>query len=765
MDALMERFLKNIHIDDVHLFDGMTLKKCQFHKDTNILEVDLFCPILPSYSLYRLLFDHIETATYKTALTFHYKEEKNESLIITLIQDLLKDILKREIPLPEYIYDKSTNNLCFNFTHPSIEENYLPLTSSIEEFFSDINLKTTISTKSQYYSEISKRDEELKKVLLEASKHFNFDFQTEKTERKRIRGNYVPIQLKDISVSSGNVSFVGKVFYAESRNIKKNDKTLATLYVYDKTGSIEVTAYEDHRSLSKENLAKYQEVGTIIKVRGYPRISNFTQSLQIKADFIEISHEPFDPIYEDTSEEKRVELHLHTKMSTLDGVNTIDDYIKQAKKWGMDAIAITDHGVVQGYPDAQKASESAGIKMIYGTEMYMIEDELKHIQNPSDTILTKANYVIFDLETTGLSSRYDKIIEFGGLKVIDGMEVDRMDILIDPEMPLGEFTKKLTHITDEMVRGKSKIREAMLKIKEFIGDAILVSHNAIFDFGFLNEACKKLNMPIFNNPVIDTLPLSRYMFPNNKLHALGNVAKTLELSYVEDAAHRAIYDAEVLFSVWFSMLAKLTQKNKELKHKDLAKLQSIDISKKLWPMHITCYARDSEGLKDLFRLISKSHIDYFYNGPRIPRSEIEKYRKHLLIGSACFNGEVFDAAMRRGEDTLKEKISFYDFIEVQPLDNYVFLVNDNQAKDMAEIKQYMLDVIKASDEMKKDVVATGDVHYLHPEDKIFRDVYISAKLVGGGHHPLNPYGKKGKSYENPNQHFRSTSEMLECFAF
>ena len=765
MDALLKRFLNDINIENISNYEGMKMNKCSFDREQNILSCEIFCPIIPSFKLVHDIFISLEKARYKTYLSFNYGKRKDKDALANLLLGQMKFILKNDtINLPKYTYDENADEICFIFNSLDFENKFTPLLSQMEELLDDMNLNTSLSTKCIYESEIDKRDKILEELLKTFEPQFMNVTYNEETSR-RIRGNYRPIALKDLNANSSNVSFVGKVFNVDSKVIRRSNKMLLTLFVYDKTSSIEVIAFEDHRSLKKSNLEKFEKVGLVIKVRGYPRISKYNGNLQIIADYIDISEELFDKVYEDTSNEKRVELHLHTKMSTMDAVNTISDYITQAKAWGMKAIGITDHGVVQGYPEAQKAAEKAGIKMLYGSELYMIEDALEHIKNPSDIVLNKANYVVFDLETTGLSARYDKIIEFGAVKVIDGVIVDNIDFFIDPMMELNDFIVKLTHITNSMVRGKTKIKDAIRMIKEFVGDSVLVAHNASFDFDFLNEACKSLGEEPFKNPLIDTLSISRYLLPNNKLHNLGSVSKAFDISYDEKVAHRANYDAKVLNDVWQVMLSKITIKNHQMRHYELQSLQNIDIIKNQRPKHIICYARDAIGLKELFKLISKSHIEYFGNGPRILRSEIEKVRDHLLLGSACFNGEIFDTAMLKGEDELKEKMAFYDYIEVQPLENYVFLVNDKQVRSLDDIKRYIEDILKAASAVHKDVVATSDCHYLHPEDKMYRDVYIFAKLVGGGHHPLNPYGRKGNSYENPNQHFRSTSEMLDCFAF
>ena len=355
----------------------------------------------------------------------------------------------------------------------------------------------------------------------------------------------------------------------------------------------------------------------------------------------------------DTYPEKRVELHCHSKMSDMDAVSEPGDLIKRAIKWGHKAIAITDHGVVQGYPDAQAAARKYGIKILYGIEFYMIEDNLTYIMNPCDKVLNKASYVVFDTETTGLSAKYNRVIEFGAVKVENGTVTSRLDILINPGVPLPRKIVEITNITDEDLADKKPMKEVISEIMDFIGDSILVTHNAKFDIAMMNSELKRCGMPTISNPVIDTLALSQYLFPESKSHRLGALCKNMEVEYDEDDAHRADYDAKVLNDVWQPILAKLTKDNYEMKHSDLKDFEiTNEHYKHMRATHVTAIAKDKAGLKDLFKLVSYSHVNYFADVPKIPRNEIEKHRSHLMIGSACFNGEVFNTARYYEEERL-----------------------------------------------------------------------------------------------------------------
>ncbi|MGN1344758.1 MAG: exonuclease domain-containing protein, partial [Traorella sp.] len=480
---------------------------------------------------------------------------------------------------------------------------------------------------------------------------------------------------------------------------------------------------------------------------------------------------------EDQEEKKRIELHLHTKLSEMDGVSSISEYIDQAVKWDHDALAITDHLVVQDFPKAQRYLEKINknrekpIKMLYGVEMNMVDPELNIVTHPNDTELESARYCIFDLETTGLSSRFDHIIEFGGV-IVENREVKRtLQMFIKPPVELNAFTTNLTNITEADLKDAKSFEESCDTILEFIGDSVLVAHNASFDVNFLNDSLVRVEKKPLDNPVIDTLDLSYSLHKDRKAHRLGNVARIYNIKYDEEVAHRADYDAKVLSDVYLNMLNDL----KEVKTlNDLANFYTEECFSKVRVKHVIVFAKNKAGLKSLFELITLSHTKHLaYNGknmnnivaePRIFRREIEERRENLLIGSACHNGEVFEIAHTRGEKLLKEAISFYDYIEIQPLENYRHLIERNTIVDQNRLKEILQSIIDAADDCGKLVVATGDCHYVHPSQKKIRDIYINSQAIGGKRHPLYIYdAERRKTTRNPDQHFRSTTEMLACF--
>ena len=600
-------------------------------------------------------------------------------------------------------------------------------------------------------------------VLLEqARKNLVQMLEDRKRARLNKRGNYQPVEnIDSINEKSGSVDFNGKIFSIEIKEFG-GKKRLNIGVGDDKGGAINVNMYENNQV--NNDVIKQMVRNTNIRVRGVAYLDDFTKALTVKGHYIDIL--PPDEIEPEKSEGHRVELHLHSQMSAMDGVGAMMDYCRYAKALGHEAIAITDHGVVQGYPDAQEAAKKTKMKMIYGAELYMVENELNAIKNPCNTPLTKARYVVLDLETTGLSCRYNRVIEFGAVRIENGIETGRLDILINPGCPIPHKIASITKITDSMVKNQPTMDEAFPQILEFLKDSILVTHNADFDFSFLQEELKRCGRPLLTNPVIDTLALSRYLFPTSRGHTLGNLCRNFEVNYDPDVAHRADYDASVLNDVWQPMIVLLDKQKPGITHADLGKLEATaEHIAHFRPMHVVALAKDKEGLKELYKLISLSHIEYFADIPRVPRNALMNLRKHLILGSACFNGEVFRTARYYNEDVLKQVMSFYDYIEIQPLENYSFLVNMGDC-DQEEINTYIADIVKAADELGKPICATSDCHYVRKTDKRYRDVFISAKGLGGTNHALNPYARsRVPRFENPDQFYYSTDEMLEAMSF
>ena len=807
MTDKMVSFLKHLNIENIDDFDIDFEMVCRNRFKPQQIDMVIVKKTPWKYHLLREFQDALNNVTYPYLLRFSYLVRPNINDLVKLFEDWYQTLYR--IPHNLEIDSSNENYLKVIYANESEKAQYEQIIKDFRDFLDFLNYEFSIveEVKPDEGPEISKV--EMRKIVKQAEKVVEKEIEVESAarqindrseveemiakekaqlneetedemmkmmrqnaremardrERARLnkRGNYDPVDIIDnITRNSDHVDFSAKVFSVEVNEYGDRKKLNIGLFD-DDGGAIYANTYQNAQ-INDALVAEMKKWGTNVRVRGAAYWDEFGKSMAVKAHFIDLL--PPDEIEKDTCEKKRVELHLHSNMSTQDGITHMMDYARYAKSMGHTAMAITDHAVVQGYPDAQEAGKKNDIKMLYGVEFYMIDDQLNHIKNPAPIPLTRANYVVLDLETTGLSSAYDKIIEFGAVKVEHGIVTEEFDILINPERPLPRKIVEITGINDKMLEKQPTIKEALPRIVSFIGDAILVTHNAEFDFSFLQEALKNCGMEQLKNPVIDTLSLSRYLFPGSRYHSLGSLCRNMEVKYDEDEAHRANYDARVLNDVWQPMIALLAKQKHGITHADLGKLETTFATvKHVRPLHIIALAKNKEGLKSLYKLVSYSHVDYLAEVPKIPRREVEKLRENLIIGSACFNGEVFRTACNYNNDVLKKVMSFYDYIEIQPLENYSYLINMGEMSE-EQLLTYLKDIVRCAEEIGKPVCATGDVHYLSKKQKVFRDVYISAKGIGGVPHPLNPYSRsRVPAFENPDQHYRSTDEMLKCMSF
>lgn len=771
MDNLLERFLRKIGIPDLTPFEGGSFSDLKNEPESNAIKATILLPHYLDYSTYSVFFDTINTFVsrggFGIKLDFAYKDE---ACYFPRLLEEFKDAEKTSLMNDVLFFDGEMKIIFYYQSEASLKD-LSDETRKLRDFLDSVSSSYKILTQERVYlgNDFAKKREESYKAVAEKS-------YSSYKKAEEINTHYQPVKLRDIS-NFRMVTVTGRIFHVEDRKTRKNT-TIRTIEYSDGSDSIYSTLFEGKR-MTMEEMDKYS-VGTYIEVNGKPEEDQWNHGeLTLRIDNIKTIDPPKDR--EDTYPRKRVELHLHTNMSSFDGVCTIERYIQTAKRWGHKAIAVTDHGVCQAFPDAQAAA--GDMKILFGTEFYCVDDtpsSMHYIYNPSDRKLDKATYVVFDTETTGLSCRYDRLIEFGAVRIDStGQILDTIDFFINPDMPLSRFSIEKSHISQEEVDHGKSIKKALADILEFFKDDILVAHNAAFDYGFINEALKNNNMPLIKNPVIDTLPLSRYLYPDMRSHREEALARRLDVEFDSTVAHRANYDASKLASIYEAMLSQLVQKNPDLKHKDLALLPvSEQMILSLHPFHLTAYAKNPDGLKDLYRIISESNTKHITsNGtPLVTRSYLSQYRKNLIIGSGCLNGEVWEAAITKSKDELIQKMSFYDFIEVQPPQNYIYQIHTGELHSEEEIKRCLLDLIHTAKDDGKIVCATGDCHYLNPEDKIYRDIMISAKGIKGVRHPLNlapydsaPEEKKQAWYKNPlpapDQHFRTTDEMMECFSF
>lgn len=559
-----------------------------------------------------------------------------------------------------------------------------------------------------------------------------------------------PMRLDEVTLESGRVTVFGDVFGFEARETRDGSKYIISFNITDYTSSNTIKVIQDKKKA--EPVIENIKNGAAVIVNGDVSYDKYDREITIRA--LDIAKLKKKETRTDTAKVKRVELHLHTTMSAMDAVTPVGEYIKRAAKWGHRAIAVTDHGVAQAFPDAMNAVEDLNkngvdFKVIYGVEDYFVDDMAPTVIGEDDTPFD-GEFISFDLETTGLSCETERITEIGAVRIRGGEIVEEFDTFVNPERHIPEKITQLTGITDDMVKDAPGEKEALEKFYEFCGNAPLVAHNANFDAGFTRVAAKRCGMK-FDYTYIDSIPICRALYPELKSYKLNIVAKHLELPPFNH--HRACDDARELGEIFIILLENL-QKDKGAKSvREINSAVSGADVKKMRAYHQILLVKNAVGLKNLYKLISKSHLDYFYKKPRIPRSELVQYREGLLVGSACEAGELFRAVLDgKPEKELLKIAEFYDFLEVQPLGNNAFLLREGLLKDKKQLEDINRTIIGLADKLGKPVVATGDVHFIDKRDSIFREILMN----GQGYTDAD---------KQPPLYFRTTDEMLDEFSY
>ena len=567
------------------------------------------------------------------------------------------------------------------------------------------------------------------------------------------------IKVEDINTNYERVCFDGEIFKVDSRELKSG-KILLTLDVTDYTSTIACKLFLDKEKY--EEVEKKLTKGAFITVQGRPQFDTYAKELGIMVNNINTAQAPEKETRMDNAQEKRVELHLHTQMSAMDGVSAASDIIAQAVKWGQKAIAITDHGVAQSFPDAihyitgkfgklvkkekgypttQEIVDAAPIKVIYGVEGYLTQD-VEPFEEIPDT------YCVFDLETTGFNPKLEKITEIAVCKVRNGEIIDEFSTFVNPEKSIPKNVQELTHITDDMVKDAPTIEEILPKFLEFTKDTILVAHNAKFDISFISHFAKELKLE-FKPKVMDTLVIARELYTSVENHKLGTLAEFLGITL--EGAHRAINDTRATAKVFLRMLEDA--KKKGINELGYMYSEIEEDSKKLPYYHIIILAKNYVGLKNLYRLISYSHVTYFNKRPRIPRSLLNRYKEGLIIGSACERGELYQAIFENQDEEKIENIAkYYDYLEIQPLGNNQFYIDQGKLKSQEDLININKKIVELGEKLNIPVVGTCDVHFLNPEDEIYRRII----MAGQG---FSDADKQAPLY------LRTTEEMLKEFEY
>lgn len=567
--------------------------------------------------------------------------------------------------------------------------------------------------------------------------------------KRKLDENASITQIQDVEDGTRNVVIEGNIFNIESRELKSG----AVIFTGEITDYSDSIAFKKFVS-DKEQIEQMSAIkpGTWAKMQGTATDDQYQHDIVFNiSSFETVEHVGRTEKYE--CDQKRVELHLHTNMSQLDATNTPTDFIKTAKKFGQKAIAITDHGDVQSFPEAYSTGKATGMKILYGVEANMIDDHALLVLNPAPMTYEDREFVIFDVETTGLSSVYDTIIEIGAVKMKNGEVLERFDKFINPHHPLSEQTINLTSITDEMVSAADDEDVVIKQFQDFYGDRPLCGHNVQFDVGFVNAALRRAGLSEITQPVVDTLEVSRLLHPEQNRHTLDSLAKKYNVSL--EHHHRANQDAEATGYLMYKLLDAFKKKYNEDNLNNLNGYAAHgEVYKRARPSHMTVLAKDQKGLKNLYKLVSIASTKDFYRIPRTPKSDLADLHEGLLYGSGCWQGDVFVAMMQKGYDEAREKAKFYDFLEVQPPATYSQLIADGLIKDEDQLEEIISNIYKLGKELNKPVVATGDSHYVEPHDAIYRTILISAQRS-------NPNRNKPQ----PDLHFYSTQEMLDAFSF
>ena len=558
-----------------------------------------------------------------------------------------------------------------------------------------------------------------------------------------------PIKIKDISVDSDKVVIDGELIAdtMDSREIKNGEKVILMFNVYDGTSSITCKAFLDTDKF--KTVSKRIKGSKGLKIDGIAKYDQFAKEITIMANTIIETQGTKKVKRMDDAVKKRVELHMHTQMSQMDAITPCADLVKRAVSWGWNAVAITDHGVVQSFPDAHKLLEKTGddIKVLYGVEGYFVPDKDPGVFNSKGQSLD-TEYCVLDLETTGISYKTEKITEVGIIKYKNGEVIDEFECFVNPEKPIPPKVVEITHITDDMVKDAETIDKVIPKIIDFIGDSVLVAHNADFDIGYLKYNFEKYGYKL-ENTYIDTLRLAKAIFPDLKKYKLGLIADSLKIKV--DVAHRALDDVKTLVAVFKVMIERT--KEEHGKTIDDFDLKFETDFKKLPSYHIIIIAKNYVGLKNLYKLVSYSHLNYFYKKPKILKSMLNKYREGLIIGSACEAGELYRAVLnQKPQEEIEAIASYYDYLEIQPTGNDEYLIREGTVQNEEGLRNINRQIVALGEKLNKPVCATCDVHFMDPQDEIYRRIL-----------------QAGQKYDDADMqaplYLRTTNEMLAEFDY
>lgn len=772
-DDKLVRFFNAIDFNKDYLkyYENASLKEVLLRRKENRMTMIINIDSLPPVDVFKETYEKGKSLEGADEVRFKFIVENN-TLLLKEYFDYYFDILVSKCPMLNCI-DRTkitfdNNKINIEVLNPAEYHKIEEIKEKIEIFMSDMGFDDIEVT-----ANINETEREKFKQTLDVVTEKIVNKET----RKTIKGNPIAgeaSEIKNLITNEDRVVLIAKVFGIDSKSTQSG-WFIITLKLTDYTDSIMANIFTKKQEEFDYLLSNIKK-DKWYKFRGNIKYNQRSNDYEFGINDIE-TYEKKEQKLTDDAEIKRVELHAHTMMSQMDGLTKLDlgahtcELVSRAIEMGYRGVAITDHngcqafpiayGIIQGYNKKQTDPEKK-FKGIYGTELTLVDDTVAIVVRPTDLPLEDTTFVVYDTETTGFNAASgDQMIEIGAVKIQNGTIIDRFDEFINPGRHIPDKITELTEITDEMVKDAGTEEEVTKRFLEWTADAPMVAHNAKFDISFIESAMRKYNLGEFTNTVIDTLELSRALDQGFARHSLSALVKRYNVPFDEESHHRADYDAEGTALVFHKMCQKLIGQNYE-KISDLERLISKEeIYKFGRTYHFNAIALNRTGLKNMFKIISLANTTYLYKTPRILRSKLNELREGILIGSSCYESEVFKEARSKDGEELTNIINFYDYVEVQPPEVYDHLIQTSDFANSFELKNHIKKVIEASKAAGKIVVATGDVHHFTREDKIYREIIINQKVPGGGRHPL----AKSNITNIPSQHFRTTNEMLNDFDF
>ncbi len=773
-DEKLLRFLNAVNFNDslTQYFKDYTVKEVLLEQKTNTMRLVLECDELIPINIFDELYKSGNTLNGVNKVIYKFIVKNNTKYLEDYFNYYFDKLLSK-CPMLKCIdrdkikFDNSNINIPVlnNVEKDKIES----LKEKIEIFLSDMGFDLIEVTATIDEEERKKFKEQLNSTV---------EVVQNRNTKQTIKGN--PIngeisQIKNLMTNEDKVVLVAKVFGLDSKSTQSG-WYIISLKLTDYTDSIISNIFTKKEEEYNYLLSQIKK-GKWYKFKGNVKYNTRSNDYEFGINDIETYDKKENNVIVDDAPVKRVELHAHTMMSQMDGVVKLDlsahtcELISKTIDMGYKAVAITDHNGCQAFPicynliksyNKKQDDPNKKFKGLYGTELTLVEDMVNIVVRPIHEPLLESTYVVFDTETTGFNAGAgDQMIEIGAVKIKDGQIIDRFDEFINPNRPLPKKITELTQITDDMLKDADDEEEVTKRFLNWAGDLPMVAHNAKFDISFIEMSMKKYGLGEFKNTVIDTLELSRTLDRGYSRHSLSALVKRYNVDFDEDAHHRADYDAEGTALVFNKMIKKLSSQNYDYIDELEKLISKEDIHKFGRTYHFNAIALNRTGLKNLFKIISLANTTYLYKTPRILRSKLNELREGLIIGSGCYESEVFNEAKSKDGEELTNIINFYDYVEVQPPEVYDHLLQTGDFSNIYELKSHIRKIVDATKEAGKIIVATGDVHHFTREDKIYREIIVHQKVPGGGRHPL----ARNNITEIPSQHFRTTKEMLNDFSF